>query len=177
MGTLVYRALGAAALNASTYEWVESDRPATWQAFVVVLLSSVAAAAGAGGLDGPNPAMLAVFTLVALFGWLSWAALIQYVGGGVFPGRRTRVDFGQLVRTIGFAASPGVIQALAMIPSIRIPVFIIAWLWMLAAMVIAVRQALDYDRTSKALGVCAITLAVVLATAIAIGLATGQTVT
>jgi hypothetical protein len=35
-------------------------------------------------------------------------------------------------------------------------VFLVASIWMLVAMVIAVRQALDYKSTLRAIGVCAI---------------------
>ena len=176
MGTFAYRAMGAAVLDASTYESVEGERPATRQAFLVVLLSSVATGVGGGSWDGPNVVTLAIVAGVALLTWLTWAALILYVGGTVFPVRNTRVDFGQLVRTIGFAAAPGVIQVFAIIPIIRTQVFIVAWLWMLAATVVAVRQALDYDSTWRALGVCAVTLAVALSSVIAIALALGVTV-
>ena len=173
MGTFVYRAMGATVLDASTYEAVEAERPATRQAFLVVLLSSIAAGVGGGSWDGPNVITLAVVSGVALVTWLTWAALILYVGGTIFPVRSTRVDFGQLVRTIGFAAAPGVIQVFAIIPTIRIPVFVVAWLWMLAATVVAVRQALDYDSTWRALGVCAVTLAVALSSVVAMALMLG----
>jgi hypothetical protein len=176
VGTFADRAMGAAVLDASTYEAVEVERPATRQAFLVVLLSSIAAGVGGGSWDGPNVVTLAVVAGVALLTWLTWAALILYVGGTVFPVRNTRVDFGQLVRTIGFAAAPGVIQVFAIIPIIRTQVFVVAWLWMLAATVVAVRQALDYDSTWRALGVCVVTLAVALSSVIAIALALGVTV-
>ena len=176
MGTLAYRAMGAAVLDPSTYEWVEAERPATRQAIVVVLLSSLAAGVGAGGLEGPNVVTLAVVAGVAFLSWLTWAALILYVGGTVFPDRTTQVDFGQLVRTIGFAASPGVIQVFAIMPAIATPVFILAWLWMLAAMVVAVRQALDYRSLWRAAGVCVVTLAVVLVTVLAVAMALEKTV-
>jgi hypothetical protein len=176
VGTLAYRAMGAAVLDASTYEVVEAEGSATRQALFVVLLSSVAAGVGGGGWAGPHVATLAAVAGVALITWFIWAALILYVGGTVFPVSTTRVDFGQLLRTIGFAAAPGVIQVFAIIPEIRIPVFVAAWLWMLAATVVAVRQALDYDSTWRALGVSMVTLAVVLVTVVAVALAAGVTV-
>ena len=42
------------------------------------------------------------------------------------------------------------------IPGITGLVFAAAAIWMLFAMVIAVRQALDYEGTGRAIGVCAI---------------------
>ena len=176
MSTLAYRAMGAAALDASTYEVVEFERPATRQALIIVLLSSLAAGVGAGSWDGPNVVTLAIVSGIALLSWLGWAALILFVGGTVFGERTTRVHFGELVRTIGFAATPGLIQVFGLIPEVRRPVFIVSWIWMLAAMVVAVRQALDYRSTWRALGVCVITLAVALSTGIAVLLALGQSV-
>jgi len=45
---------------------------------------------------------------------------------------------------------------LAIIPGISGIIFAIASIWMLTAMVIAVRQALDYQSTLRAVGVCII---------------------
>jgi hypothetical protein len=45
---------------------------------------------------------------------------------------------------------------LAAIPGLSGLVFLVASIWMLIAMVIAVRQALDYKSTFRAGGVCAI---------------------
>jgi hypothetical protein len=176
MGTLVYRAIGAAALDASTYETVEGDRPATRQALIVVIASSLAAGVGAGGLGGPRLPTLAVVAGAALVLWLGWAALIHYVGGVVMPERGTRVTYGELVRTIGFSTAPGLLQALAIFPVIRTPAFVLAWAWMLVAMVVAVRHALDFRSIWHAVGVCVVTLAIVLATAFAVSLAFDPTV-
>jgi len=45
---------------------------------------------------------------------------------------------------------------LGIFPGLTGIVFLIAAIWMLIAMVIAVRQALDYQSTWRAVGVCAI---------------------
>lgn len=176
MTTLVYRALGAAVLDPSTYEDVEGDRAATWQALVVVILSSVAAGVGAAGHDGPDPIVILAFSALALVTWLAWAAIIQQIGGRLFPEQQTRVDFGELVRTIGFAAAPGGLQVMGLLTSARTYVFAVAWIWMLAAMVVAVRQALDYRSLWHAAGICIIALVVVTSTALAISLALGLSV-
>ncbi len=41
-------------------------------------------------------------------------------------------------------------------PGLHALVFLVTAVWMLVAMVIAVRQALDYQSTLRAVGVCAI---------------------
>lgn len=176
MSTLVYRAMGATVLDPASYEDVENDRLATVQALVVVLVSSLAAGIGASGPDGLHFATISKISAIALGTWLAWAALIQQIGGRLFPELGTRVDYGQLVRTIGFAAAPGALQVMGLFTSIRVPVFVLAWLWMLAAMVVAVRQALDYRSVWHAAGICLVALALVAITTVAIAMVLGMQV-
>ena len=122
-------------------------------------------------MEGPRLLSLVTVAAIALAAWLAWAALILYIGGVILPERQTRVDYGELVRTTGFAATPGLLQIFALFTPIAVPVFIVSWVWMLVAMVVAVRQALDFDKTSRALAVCIVTLGVVLATTLAVALA------
>jgi len=74
----------------------------------------------------------------------------------LLPEPQTKADHGELLRTIGFSSSPGLIRVLGIIPGLGRIVFPIASIWMLIAMIIAVRQALDYKSTSRAIGVCVI---------------------
>ena len=171
MGTLAYRALGAALLDHATYEGIEADRTATRQALTVVLASSLAGGIGAGGLDGLNPPLILVFTLVALATWIAWAVLILEVGGRHMRRPETRVDLGELVRTVGFAASPGLFQIFALIPEVSTLVFVASWIWMWAAMVVAVRHALDLTSYGRAILVCGVALAISVGAALAIGIA------
>jgi succinate dehydrogenase/fumarate reductase cytochrome b subunit len=60
------------------------------------------------------------------------------------------------LKTTGFSSSPGLIRVLGVIPGLAAIVFFIASIWMLVTMVIAVRQALDYESTLRAVGVCLI---------------------
>ena len=170
MGTLAYRALGAALLDHSTYEGIEADRSATRQAFVVVLAASLAAGIGAGGLDGPRWSLIIALTLVALASWIAWAVLILEVGGRHLRRPETRVDLGELIRTVGFAASPGLFQIFALIPEVATFVFVVSWAWMWAAMVVAVRHALDLSSYGRAIIVCGVALAISLGMALAIGI-------
>jgi hypothetical protein len=171
MGTLAYRALGAALLDHSTYEGIEADRTATRQALAVVLASSLAAGIGAGGIDGPRWSLILILTLVALATWIAWAVLILEVGGRHLRRPETRVDLGELVRTVGFAASPGMFQVFALIPEASVPVFVGSWIWMWAAMVVAVRHALDLSSYGRAIVVCGVALAISLGVALVVGLA------
>lgn len=154
MTTFANRMLLAARLNTAVYEEVEADRSAMGQAMGVVVLASLAAGVGSihqGGMGG-----LMLGTLSALLGWAAWAAITYFVGTRMMPEPQTRADYGELLRTIGFASSPGIIRVLGIIPGLMGIVFIVAGVWMLVAMVIAVRQALDYRSTGRAVIVCLI---------------------
>jgi hypothetical protein len=72
------------------------------------------------------------------------------------PEPETQADLGQLLRTMGFAASPGVLNVLGIIPILGWIVRVAVMIWQLVAMVIAVRAALDYKTTGKAVIVCVI---------------------
>lgn len=171
MGSILYRVLGAVALDSSVYESVESRRSSTVVALGVVIASGLAAGIGAAGMAGPTLLNLILIAALAIATWLAWAGLVLYVGGLILPEPQTEVNYGQLVRTIGFAAAPGLFQVFALFTAIAIPVFVISWVWMLAAMVVAVRQALDFQSTWRAIAVCLVTLSVVLATSVAVALA------
>ncbi len=95
-------------------------------------------------------------TIAALIGWVLWAFLTYLIGTRLLPEPQTRADVGELLRTIGFSTSPGLIRVLGIIPPLTGIVFLAAAIWMLVAMVVAVRQALDYRSTARAVGVCLI---------------------
>lgn len=175
MGSFFYRILGAAALDAGMYEGLEADRDATGQALFVVLLSSLAAGIGASGWHGPSIMTVVLYGAVALVTWAAWAVLMFQIGARLMPEAGTRSDLGELLRTIGFAASPGLIQVFAAFPRVTIPVFVIAWVWMFAATLTAVKHALDYRSTGRAVAVCAIAAALSSVVAVLLGLLFGPT--
>jgi len=99
------------------------------------------------------------------------------IGGRLLPEPQTRVDLGELLRTIGFANTPGLLRVFGIIPSVSRPAFAITAVWMLFAMVIAVRQALDYKSTGRAVLVCAIGWVLSIILTIIFGLFLGPPVT
>ena len=153
MASFTERMIGAARLDARIYEEVERDRTALSQAMTVVLLSSLAAGIGsaAGGV-----LTLAAVSIASLAGWFIWAWLTFTIGTKLLPEPGTRSNLGEMLRTTGFSAAPGLLRILAFIPVLGRFISVAAGLWMLAAMVVAVRQALDYRSTGRAVGVCLI---------------------
>ena len=171
------RLIGALALDATIYEEVEADASATSQAMAVVLLSSLAAGLGSRGLGGTTWQGMLFIAILSLVAWAAWALVVLQVGGRLLPEPQTRVDAGQLLRTIGFAAAPGLLRILGIMSAATIPVFAVTGLWMLAAMVVGVRQALDYRSTARAIAVCALGLVLAVTIAVVIGLFFGPAVT
>lgn len=154
MSSYTNRIIRAAKLDANLYEEVEADKGALGQAIGVVILSSIAA--GLGSIEVAGISGIFVGTISALIGWLIWAYLAFVIGTKVLPVPETKADYGELLRTTGFSSSPGFIRVLGIIPGLASIVFLIAGIWMLVAMVIAIRQALDYQSTLRAVGVCII---------------------
>jgi len=170
MATFVQRMVGAAKLDVHTYEEVEADTTALGQSLGVVVLSSLAAGVSAGhGVRG-----LVVGSVAALLGWFVWAFVTYFIGTKLLPEPQTKSDVGELLRTTGFASSPGILRVFGFVPMLGWLLGIITAVWMLVAMVVAVRQALDYTSTGRAIGVCLIGwLALVLITMVLGGMTVG----
>lgn len=149
------RVFRAARLDPNLYEEVEADASAMGQAIAVVLLSSLAAGIGTIGLTGGYGRIIGGM-LFAVIGWFIWAFMTYWIGTRILPAPETKADLGQLLRTIGFASAPGLIRIGGILPGLTMPLDMIALVWMLIAMIIAVRQALDYESTWRAIGVCLI---------------------
>jgi len=154
MAGLIDRMVRASKLDVSAYEEVEADKGATGQAAAIVVVSSIAAGIGSIGVFGIQG--LLFMTIGALVGWLIWAFLTFIIGTKLLPEPQTKADMGEMLRTIGFSSSPGVLRILGIIPVIGGIINFVIGIWMLVAMIIAVRQALDYKSTWRAAGVCII---------------------
>ena len=155
MHSFAQRMWRAARLEPAIYEEVEADKTATGQALVVVVLSSIATGIGLG-LSGPSAPGRVLFGILAgLVGWLAWAVIIYWVGARWFPEPETQSDVGELLRTVGFASAPGLVRAFGAFVGWQQFVFVAVNIWLLFTTVVAVRQALDYRSTWRAIGVCA----------------------
>ena len=154
MASFTDRIVRAAKLDVNLYEEVEADRGALRQAMGVVVLSSIAA--GIGSFESAGVGGIITGTIGALVAWYVWAYITYFVGTRFLREPQTQADHGELLRTIGFSSSPGLIRVFGVIPGLAGIVFFVASVWMLVAMVIAVRQALDYQSTLRAVGVCVI---------------------
>ena len=143
------RMVRAALLQSKNYEEVEADEKAGGQALAAVLLSS--AAMGIGAIANSGVEGIVIQIGCAVVGWWTWAYTTYFIGTKLLPTQETSADPGQLLRTMGFASAPGVVRLLMVVPAIAFPAWLIGTLWELMAMVVAVRQALDYSSTLRAI--------------------------
>lgn len=153
MYTFLNRILRSARLDSRVYEEVEADESAGNQATTVIVLSSVAA--GIGSYQEFGAFGLLLGTCTALGSWYLWAWVVYFVGTRLVPESPYPPGFRELLRTLGFASSPGLLRVFGLIPEWDGAVFLLTGVWMLVAMVLAVHEALSYRSTLRAVGVCA----------------------
>jgi hypothetical protein len=140
--------IGAARLEVPIYEEVEHDVNATGQALAIVVAASISAGLGAGISIGPGTLILG--TIGALVGWFVWAFLVYVIGAKALPEANTKSDVMEIIRVLGFASTPGLLRILTGIPYLGGLIGVALMIWTIIAMVIGVRQALDYTNTARA---------------------------
>jgi hypothetical protein len=158
-GSLVGRMIGAARLDAGTYEEVEHDPNATTQAAIVVVIASIATGIAAIGRDGLEGFIAGIaFNLI---GWAIFAGVVYFVGTRLMADVSTSATPGEVLRTLGFSYAPESLAVLGFLPGVGFVIQTIALAWSLVASVIAVRQALDI-RTWLAIGVVLVSFLLVM---------------
>jgi hypothetical protein len=154
MASLPDRMIGAMSANVATFEEIEKDPSAIGQAVTVIVIAGVASLVGNIFRSGLSGALLAL--LVTLIGYAVWTVIVVVVGTKLMPEPSTKADFAEGFRVIGFSASPGVLNVLAIIPFLGPVISFVIWIWMLVVMVVAIRCVLDYTSTGRAIVVCLI---------------------
>jgi Yip1 domain len=142
------RVVGAMKLDPNAFEDVERDTTAIGQSVGVIVLAAVAAGIGNvyyGGLRG-----IIYGACMSVVGFLVWSLIVWLVGTKLMPEPTTKADFAETFRVLGFSAAPGLASVITIIPILGWLLMLLIWLWQIAAMVIAVRQVLDYSTTGKA---------------------------
>ena len=147
----IRRFFGALVLDPATFEDVEADRHAGGQAATVVLLACVAGGFAAVGSASTTLTGFLAGMLATLGAWVVWALLITTIGTIILPEPATNSRPGELLRTMGFAAAPGVFYAFGAMRVAAPFAFAVGSIWMVAATVLAVRQALDYRSLGRAI--------------------------
>jgi hypothetical protein len=143
----IYRSIK---IDPEVFDEVQKDKNATIAAGVVVVLSSLAAGIAASHLGAVNFFLAPVLSLVT---WFVWAYIVYFVGVKLFPDTKTKTTHTALLRSIGFSSAPGMIRILGFNEDLMTVMFVGSAFWMLACMVVAVKQTLNYKSLWKALGV------------------------
>ena len=154
---MLRRMIGAATFNAATYEEIEADQGALGQAVMVVLIVTLCGAIGGvlSDLFGGASLLGIVWGLIVglTFGivrWALWTSVIYLVGGRMLRTSGTETNWAELGRMLGFAYTPGVLSIFEFIPSVGWLFPLVGFFWTLAAVMVAVRQALDFESTGRA---------------------------
>ena len=150
---LIGRIFRSIKIEAELFDEVQKDKNATMQAATVVVLSS--AAAGIGAIHLGVTSFLVPITL-SLISWFVWAYIVYFVGVKLFPEHKTKTTHGALLRAIGFSSAPGIIRVFGFNQDLTTVTFVGSAFWMLACMVVAVKQTLSYKSLWKAFGIVAI---------------------
>lgn len=157
---MLQRMIGAALFNRQTYEEIEADQGALGQALGVVLLVTLCGIIGGliSGLLGDVSALKIILGVIGglVFGiirWALWVTVMYWVGGKMLRTSNTQTSWGELGRVMGFAYTPGVLSVLSFVPAVGGLFPFIGFCWTLAAVTVAVRQAMDFESTGRAIGV------------------------
>jgi len=126
------------------------------QSVITVVAVCIAGGVAALGLGLTGIAGVVTGTLLSLGAWLIWTATIATLGTIALPEPQTKSDLAEVLRVLGFAAAPGVFVAFAAMPAAAPLVLVVVAVWMIAAAVVAVRQALDFKSTTRAIVVCTV---------------------
>jgi hypothetical protein len=152
MNRFLNRFFRAAKLDVKLYQEIVEDPRTLNQALIVVFIYSMASAYGTFGRTGATGTNIGMIT--TLLGWYVWYFSTYIIGARLFPEAQTEPDRKALMRTLGFASAPGVVRALGFIPDFGLVVLLAATGWMIAAATLGVKLTLNYQSTSRALGVC-----------------------
>ena len=156
MKIFLNRFFRAVKLDASLFQEIIEDPKTFIQALIVVLIYSMTSSWGTFGRTGAVGNNIGMIT--TLLGWYVWAFSTYMVGARMMPEAGTEPDRKTILRVIGFACAPGIVRILGFIQGLGLIVIFIALAWMVAAATVGVKQALNYESTARALGVCIIGL-------------------
>ena len=137
-------------IDPDVYDEVKKDKAATLSAAIVVVISSLAAGVAAKQLGATSFVFAPILSLLS---WFVWAYIVYFVGVKLFPDTKTKTTQFALLRAIGFSSAPGIIRILGFNSDLMSVTFIGSAFWMLACMVVAVRQTLNFKSLWRALGV------------------------
>lgn len=148
--SFVDRVLGAARLDANTYEEIEHDSGATGQAAAVVALVSILSGIGAAREGGGGNLIAGL--IIAVVGWAIYALFVYVVGAFLLKSPETDATFEQVLRALGFSYAPSALGIFGLVPGIGGLIVFIGGIWSLVASIVAIRQSLEVS-TGRAVAI------------------------
>lgn len=166
---IIQRVIRIVKFDAAVYNEIEADESATQEAWVIVIVTSLLAALGAGiaasALQTGFFGQFIVALISGIVGWLLWSAITWLIGTRLFQGQAT---YWELARTLGYASAPRILGVLAFIACLGPIAGIVGAVLSLIAGFFAVREALDLT-TEKAILTILIGWAVVFVLSLILG--------
>ena len=105
-------------------------------------------------LDGVAGAVAANTVIKTAIGLSGLTAILIYVlGVKIFPDKQTKVSFKKVLTAVGFAHAPGLLRFFAVTPELMIPIIFITQFWIFAALIISIRQILNFKSNLKSFGI------------------------
>ncbi len=154
MKIFLNRFFRAVKLDVTLFQEIIEDPKTFTQALIVVLIYSMTSSWGTFGRSGAVGSNIGFIT--SLLGWYVWGFSTYMVGARMLPEAGTQPDRKTILRVTGFACAPGIVRILGFLEGLGLIVILIALTWMVAAATVGVKQALNYESTARALGVCVI---------------------
>ena len=147
--SLVERLVLAMRLDLEFYALVSTDRSATFQAFMVVVLGGVFNGLGLVRRLGGFGVWAGV--VAAIGGWFLWTLVLLLIAGALRHHRNRR----SLLRTLGFANAPQVLLILCGMPLVASTVRVLVVCWLLATATVALQAVYSIGRRRAAVIVLA----------------------
>jgi len=149
----IFRMVRAAKLDVKFDEGKEDYKVNNLQACLCVILTSLATSTGFGiawifkwaGLW--SIWVLLIILIYSIFAWLLFSFFTYFIGNRLIKSPDNKVTFGELSRTIGFSASPGVFGFFVFIPTVGVFIWLGATIWALISGVVLVKNKMNFSPT------------------------------
>jgi hypothetical protein len=165
------RIVGVLRLDPRAFRDVEQDTGANGQAAMTVFIAAIAS--GIGALFSRNALQNVIgIGISSILQWIVFSFVAYFVGASLFSSGQTSVTPGQVLRTIGFAQAPKFFAILGIIPILGWIVGLIVFVWFIAAAILALKEAFEFD-TGRAIGTGIVALIGIVLVDIVLGIVFG----
>jgi len=150
------RMIRAASLDRTVFAEIGEEGTAFGRAMGVAALASLAAGLNRITWHFDIAVATGLFRDVstAAAAWFIGAFSVYLLGACFFFKRDAETKPGKVLRVLGFAAAPGILMVFGMVPGLAGIVRLIASTWLLLAMIVAAREALDFRSAAGAALAC-----------------------